>query len=158
MGYRRRWKWQSGCVHTSNRPRRRDLQHRVDHRPILVLSENVAESRTRTLQASTAVVGTLAVLNWLGAMRLGIPGLVGSSGVYWINDHEAGVFIAAIGVALMAIGGFAIAVNAWRHNGTLRDPTDVVVTRCSMIGGVLQATLGGGGFVLRRYAALAAVG
>ena len=126
--------------------------------PILVLSENVAESRTRTLQASTAVVGTLAVLNWLGAMRLGIPGLVGTSGEYWINEHEAGVFIAAIGVALMAIGGFAIAVNAWRHNGTLQDPTDVVVTRRSMIGGLLQAALGVGGFVVGLYAALAAFG
>jgi hypothetical protein len=78
--------------------------------------------------------------------------------VYWINDHEAGVFVAAIGVALMAIGGFAIAVNAWRHNGTLQDPTDVVVTRRSMIGGLVQAALGVGGFVVGLYAALAAFG
>jgi hypothetical protein len=126
--------------------------------PILVLSANVAESRTRTLQVSTGIVGAVAVLSWLEALRLGIPPLVGGSGVHWINQNDVGVFIAGVGVALIAIGGFAISLNAWRHNGTMKDPADVVITGRSLAGGLIQAASAVAGFMIGLYGSLAAFG
>ena len=126
--------------------------------PIFVLSQSVAESRTRTLQASTTVVGVLAVLNWVEIVRTGMPPYVGGTRVLWTHQQEPGFFLAGIGVALLAIGGSWIGVHAWRHNGTVDDPLDVVLTRRSLVNGTIQAALGIAGFIVGLYAFLAVLG
>jgi hypothetical protein len=126
--------------------------------PILALSRSVADSRTRTLQASTTVVAVVAVLNWLTAVRTGPPAYVGGERVLWIDQQAPGIVIAGAGVALLLIAGSRIGVSAWRHNGTLDDPLDVVLTRGSLINGLTQGGLGVGGFIVGLYASLAAFG
>jgi hypothetical protein len=126
--------------------------------PVLALARSVAESRTRTLQASTAVVGAVAVLNWIAAVRTGPPPYVAGTQVLWMHQQEPGLFIAGAGVALLAIGGSRIGVNAWRHNGTMHDPLDVVLTRRSLVNGLLQLGFCVVGFILGLYATLAAFG
>jgi hypothetical protein len=78
--------------------------------------------------------------------------------VHWINQNDVGVLIAGVGVALAAIGGFAISLDAWRHNGTLKDPTDVVITWRSLAGGLIQAASAVAGFMIALYGSLAAFG
>jgi hypothetical protein len=103
--------------------------------PLFALSQSAAESRTRTLQASTMVVGVVAVLNWLSAVRTGTPPYVAGARVLWIHQQEPGL-----------------------HNGTLNDPLDVVLTRRSLVNGLIQAGLGVAGFIVGLYASLAAFG
>jgi hypothetical protein len=126
--------------------------------PVFALSQSAAESRTRTLQGSTTVVGVVAVLNWLAAVRAGTPPYVAGARVLWIHQQEPGLFIAGAGVALLLIGGSWISVKAWRHNGTLNDPLDVVLTRRSLVNGLIQAGLCVAGFIVGMYASLAAFG
>ena len=118
----------------------------------LVLSEGVAESRTRTLQAALAVLGMVAVLIWISAL-----GSANREIAEWERQHGtgaigAGIWLAAIGVALLATAGTLLSVRAWRANGVLGDPTDVVVTRravarasIEVVGGVVGLV---GGIVL----------
>ena len=126
--------------------------------PLLALSRSVADSRTRTLQASTTVVGVVAVVNWLTAVRAGPPAYVGGERVLWLDQQGPGIFVAGAGVALLLVAGSRIGVSAWRHSGTLDDPLDVVVTRGSFVNGLMQAALGVGGFIVGLYACLAAFG
>lgn len=98
----------------------------------LVLSEGAAESRTRTLQAALAVLGAIAVLIWISAL-----GSANRQIAEWERQHGtgaigAGIWLAAIGVALLATAGTLLSVRAWRANGVLGDPSDVVVTRRSV--------------------------
>jgi hypothetical protein len=125
---------------------------------VLVLSRSVAESRTRTLHASTIVVGVVAVLNWSSAVRAGAPAFVDGDQVLWVRQPEPGLFIAGIGVALLAIGGSRIGVVSWRDNGTLSDPLDVVVTRRMVVNGLIQTGFGVGGFIVGLSAVVVAFG
>lgn len=118
----------------------------------LVLSEGVAESRTRTLQAALAVLGVVAVLIWISAL-----GSANREIAEWERQHGtgaigAGIWLAAMGVALLATAGSLLSIRAWRANGVLGDPSDVVVTRRSVarasievVGGVVGLV---GGIVL----------
>jgi hypothetical protein len=125
---------------------------------VLVLSRSVAESRTRSLQASTIVVGIAALLNWLSAVQAGAPTFLAGDQVLWTHRAEPGLFIAGAGVALLAIGGSWVGVMSWRHNGALPDPLDVVVTRRSVVNGLIQAALGVAGFIVGLSAVLVAFG
>jgi hypothetical protein len=124
----------------------------------LVLSQDVARSRTRTLQVALAVLGVVAVLIWISALgsanrQIGVwrhEGGVGTIG--------AGICLAGVGTAVLAIAGIVISLRAWRTNGVAADPTDPVVTRRLVARAVVEVAGGvlglGGGIVL----ALAATG
>jgi hypothetical protein len=125
---------------------------------ILVLSRNAAESRTRTLQASTGVVGITAVLDWITAARAGPPPVVAGEQVLWLNRLDSGVPVTALGAALLATCGVRIAVRAWRHNGTIADPLDVEVTPRSVAGGAIQGVCAVAGGLVGLYGPLIALG
>lgn len=113
----------------------------------LVLSEGVAESRTRTLQAALAVLGVLAVLIWISAL-----GSANREIAEWERQHGsaaigAGIWLAAIGVALLATAGTLLSLRAWRANGVAADPTDVVVTRRSVVRAAIEVAGGVVGLV-----------
>jgi hypothetical protein len=113
----------------------------------LVLSEGVAESRTRTLQAALAGLGMLAVLIWISAL-----GSANREIADWERQHGSGaigvgIWLAAIGVALLATAGALLSVRAWRANGIAADPTDVVVTRRSIVRAAIEVTGGVVGLV-----------
>jgi hypothetical protein len=113
----------------------------------LVLSEGVAESRTRTLQAALAVLGVLAVLIWISAL-----GSANREIAEWERQHGsgaigAGIWLAAIGVALLATAGTLLSLRAWRANGVAVDPTDVVVTRRSVVRAAIEVAGGVVGLV-----------
>jgi hypothetical protein len=98
----------------------------------LGLNEGVAESRTRTLQAALAVLGVLAVLIWISAL-----GSANREIVDWQRQHGTGtigpgIWLAAVGVVLLAVCGTILSLQAWRTNGAAGDPSDVTVTRRSV--------------------------
>ena len=118
----------------------------------LALSEGVAASRTRSLQVALAVVGVIAELIWLSAL-----GSANREIADWVRQHGTGqigvgIWLAAIGVALLAVSGTVLSARAWRSNGAASDPSDTVITapavaRASIevVGGVLGLA---GGIVL----------
>ena len=113
----------------------------------LVLSEGVAESRTRTLQAALAVLGLIAVLIWISAL-----GSANREIAEWERQHGtgaigAGIWLAAMGVALLAVAGTLLSLRAWRANGVAGDPTDVVVTRRSVVRAAIEVVGGVVGLV-----------
>ena len=126
--------------------------------PVLALSRSVADSRTRTLQAATATLGAVAVLNWLTALRAGSPPMVGGVRVLWLHQPEPGLFVAAAGVGLLASAGLWISVVAWRRNGTHSDPTDVVVTSRMVLSALIQVGLAVAGGIVGLSVPLAAFG
>jgi hypothetical protein len=126
--------------------------------PVLVASRTAAESRTRTLQALPVALGLVALLNWLAALRAGTPATVDGGGVAWLHQPEPGPFIAGVGVSLLAIAGTWIGVREWQHNGTQPDPLDIVLTRRSVLNGLVQTGCAVAGFVVGLYASLAALG
>jgi hypothetical protein len=113
----------------------------------LALSEGVAESRIRTLQAALAVVGVIAVLIWISAL-----GSANREIDDWQRQHGtgtigAGIWLAAAGVALLVVCGTIVSLRAWRTNGAAVDPSDVVVTRRSVARASIEVAGGVAGFI-----------
>lgn len=113
----------------------------------LALSEGVAESRTRTLQAALAVAGVLAVLTWISAL-----GSASREVADWQRQHGTGtigpgIWLAAAGVALLVVCGTILSLRAWRSNGAAGDPSDVVVTRRSVARASIEVAGGVAGLV-----------
>ena len=113
----------------------------------LTLSEGVAESRTRTLQAALAVLGGVAVLIWISAL-----GSANREIADWQRQHGsgaigAGIWLAAGGVALLAVCGAILSVRAWRTNGAAGDPSDVIVTRRSVARASIEVAGGVAGLI-----------
>jgi hypothetical protein len=99
----------------------------------LALSESVAASRTRTLQAILAILGLIGLLTWisaLGSANRAVAGWLAKGGTGQIG---IGIWLAAVGVALLAVPGTILSIRAWRTNGAAGDPTDVVITRRSVV-------------------------
>lgn len=112
----------------------------------LALSEGVAESRTRTLQVALAVLGVVAVLDWIIAL-----GSADSQVQEWHRKNGTGeigpgIWLGGVGVALLAVSGTILSIRAWRTNGAA-DLGEVVVTRRSAIRAGLEVAGGVGGFV-----------
>jgi hypothetical protein len=108
----------------------------------LALSESVAASRTRTLQAALAILGVVGLLSWLSAL-----GSANRTVAAWVARGGAGeiglgIWLAAVGVALMAVPGAILSIRAWRTNGAAGDPTDVVITRRSIIRATTEMAAG----------------
>jgi hypothetical protein len=99
----------------------------------LALSEGVATSRTRTLQVSLAVLGIIAVLVWITALGSANAAIRGWQSQHGSGQIGAGILLAAAGVAVLAVTGVIISLHAWRTNGAAGDPTDVVITRRSIV-------------------------
>jgi hypothetical protein len=107
-----------------------------------VLSESVAASRTRTLQVALAILGVVGLLSWLSAL-----GSANRTVASWVakggtGQIGAGIWLAAVGVALIAVPGTILSIQAWRTNGAAGDPTDGVVTRRSIVRATVEAAAG----------------
>ena len=93
------------------------------------------------------MLGMLAVLIWISAL-----GSANREIAEWERQHGsgaigAGIWLAAIGVALLATAGALLSVRAWRANGIAADPTDVVVTRRSVFRAAIEVAGGVVGLV-----------
>jgi hypothetical protein len=94
----------------------------------LALSEGVAASRTRSLQVALAVIGVIAELIWISALGSANREIADWHRQNGSGEIGAGIWLAAIGVALLAVCGTVLSVRAWWSNGAAGDPSDVVVT------------------------------
>lgn len=124
----------------------------------LALSDGVVASRTRTLQVALAILGGVAMLVWIsafGGANLQIADWQRQLGTGQIGP---GIWLAAVGVAILAVSGTILSIRAWRTNGAAGDPSGVVITRASVIRATLEVTGGVVGFVGGLIVGLAAAG
>jgi hypothetical protein len=109
----------------------------------LVLSRGVAESRTRSLQASLAGAGVAAVLIWISALGAA-DRIVGSwAALGYKSQIGPGIWVSGVGAALLAAAGTILSVRAWRRNGAGTDPSDVVIISRRTIAQAVSEVLGG---------------
>jgi hypothetical protein len=108
----------------------------------VAVNEGAATSRTRTIQAALAVLGDTAVLIWISALGSANTHVAAWRRANGTGEIGPGIWLAAIGVAFMAVAGTILSVRAWRSNGLSGDPADAVLTRRGVARVLIE--LGGG--------------
>ena len=111
------------------------------------VNEGAAESRTRTVQASLAALGVVAVLVWISAL-----GSADRQVASWLRSTGSGsigigIWLAGVGVALLAITGAILSLRAWRANGAAGDPSEITVSPRAIARAVIEVAGGVGGLV-----------
>jgi hypothetical protein len=122
------------------------------------VTESAAESRTRTIQASLAVLGVVAVLVWISALGSADRQVASWGRQTGHGSIGPGIWLAGVGVAVLAISGTILSVRAWRANGVVADPADLVLTRRHVVRALIEVAGGVGGLVGGMVLVLSQVG